>query len=268
MEQLTFLGTGAAMSATCFTTAIALEDAYGLFLIDSGGGNGLLMQLQKAKIAPERITDVFVSHTHTDHILGIPWLMRLSGHHNQRDAAWPPLTIYGHQQVIDAIQTLIRPILPSSILKMIGEHIHFEVVTNGEQRSIAGRAVTFFDIDAAKVPQFGIYTPLSDGSGLCYLGDEPLREKALPYAKRSRHLICEGYCTEKDIQGLFHPHQIGHSTVRETAEKAAETGADHLIIFHSTLPGGTARKTNYINEARLYFSGTVDVPDDLDIISL
>lgn len=268
MEQLHFLGTGAAMNARCFTTAILLEDREGLFLLDSGGGNGLLMRLDEAGIDPRRLTDVFISHTHTDHILGVPWLMRLSGHHKERDASWPPLTIYGNSEVIAAIRTIVAPILPASILRMIGDHIRLETVNDGDVRNVSGREVTFFDIGATKVRQFGIYTPLADGSGLAYLGDEPLREAALRYARRASHMICEGFCTEGDIQGLFHPHQIGHSTVADAAKNARDAGVQHLILFHSTLPGGPARKAAYLAEASRYFDGQIDVPDDLDIVPL
>ena len=71
MEELIYLGTGAAMNTDCFTTALLLRD--GLkgrhFLMDTGGGNGILHRLRQADIPPEAITDVFISHHHTDHIL-------------------------------------------------------------------------------------------------------------------------------------------------------------------------------------------------------
>lgn len=43
------------------------------FLVDAGGGNGILSQLDKAGIPLESIHNIFVTHTHNDHILGMVW---------------------------------------------------------------------------------------------------------------------------------------------------------------------------------------------------
>lgn len=50
MRKLILLGTGNAMVTKCFNTCFALniDDEY--FLVDAGGGNGILAQLEKAQI--------------------------------------------------------------------------------------------------------------------------------------------------------------------------------------------------------------------------
>lgn len=49
MRKLILLGTGNAMVTKCFNTCFALniDDEY--FLVDAGGGNGILAQLEKRK---------------------------------------------------------------------------------------------------------------------------------------------------------------------------------------------------------------------------
>ncbi len=45
--------------------------------LKSGGGNGILKQLNKKNINITAIRNVFVSHTHTDHIVGVIWVIRM-----------------------------------------------------------------------------------------------------------------------------------------------------------------------------------------------
>jgi len=70
MTELIMLGTGCAMVTECYNTCFALKNDDDVFLVDAGGGNGILTQLKKADIAITDIHNMFVTHAHTDHILG------------------------------------------------------------------------------------------------------------------------------------------------------------------------------------------------------
>ena len=50
MEKLVILGTGNANATKCYNTCLALQNEQGYFLADAGGGNGILVQLEKAGI--------------------------------------------------------------------------------------------------------------------------------------------------------------------------------------------------------------------------
>lgn len=50
-----------------------------IFLVDAGGGNGILKQLEDSNIKPADIVAMFISHTHTDHIMGAVWIIRVIG---------------------------------------------------------------------------------------------------------------------------------------------------------------------------------------------
>lgn len=58
MEKLIMLGTGNAAVTKCYNTCFALKKEKEYFLIDTGGGNGILSQLEKAEIS---ITDIHSS---------------------------------------------------------------------------------------------------------------------------------------------------------------------------------------------------------------
>ena len=66
--QIIMLGTGNAGVTRCYNTCFAILTTENVLLVDAGGGNGILVQLEKAAIAIERIHDMFVTHAHTDHI--------------------------------------------------------------------------------------------------------------------------------------------------------------------------------------------------------
>ena len=76
-NYITMLGTGNALVTRCYNTCFTLHSMGGaLMLVDAGGGNGILTQLERAGIQREDITDLFVTHAHTDHLLGCIWMMR------------------------------------------------------------------------------------------------------------------------------------------------------------------------------------------------
>ena len=57
----------------------ALRSATGtnIFMVDAGGGNGILKILDNMQVPLERIHHIFVTHAHTDHVLGIVWMIRM-----------------------------------------------------------------------------------------------------------------------------------------------------------------------------------------------
>lgn len=77
MRELIVLGTGSAMVTHCFNTRFALHLDNEYFLVDAGGGNGILRQLEQAKIDARQIHHLFVTHGHTDHVCwGVIWVIR------------------------------------------------------------------------------------------------------------------------------------------------------------------------------------------------
>ena len=77
MERLIVLGTGAANALRYYNTCFMLQGPQGGLLVDGGGGNGILVQLEKAGLSILDLTDIFVTHQHIDHTLGVIWLVRM-----------------------------------------------------------------------------------------------------------------------------------------------------------------------------------------------
>ena len=64
------LGTGNAAVTQCYNTCFALRHPNKTLLVDAGGGNGILIQLEKAGIPLTDIHAMFITHAHTDHMGG------------------------------------------------------------------------------------------------------------------------------------------------------------------------------------------------------
>lgn len=123
MEKLIMLGTGNATVTRCYNTCFALQRGTECFLVDTGGGNGILTQLEKAEIPLKGIHEIFISHKHTDHLLGIVWLIRMIATQMKKDKYEGNLSIYCHKELVDIIMTIAKLTVQPKFFKMIGERI-------------------------------------------------------------------------------------------------------------------------------------------------
>ena len=269
MEKLTMLGVGAAMVTnmynTCFT--ISREDGE-LFLVDGGGGNGLLRQFEKAGLSVLNVHHVFVSHNHSDHILGVVWLVRAVCQHIRKERYKGNLYVYAHQKSIDALRTICRLVMQPKLNAFFDSRIIMVPVSDGAQMDILGRQTVFFDIQSVKELQHGFSCRLLNGKKLSFLGDEPFCEYERPFVEGSDYLLQEAYClySEKD---KFRPYEKHHGTVLDSSRNAYSLKAQATLLFHTE--GKTPveeRQWKYLAEAKQAFSGRVYVPNDLDTIVL
>lgn len=267
MDKLIFLGTGHALAYHCYTTCLALTDGAHTFVTDGGGGNGVFMQMERANMRPDEVTDLFISHAHTDHLIGAIWLVRVIGHQFDRSGRTTPLHVYGHASVLETFRTICNLLVGGQVLSHFDKDIIFHAVESGDTHTIGHWQVTFFDTGAAKTTQYGWRATLENGMTLVFLGDEPLTDVGLPYAKDADYLVHEAMCLEADAD-KYHPHRIHHSSVVDAANNATRAGAKHLILFHAEDKDLDTRKARYTAEAAAHFDGPVDAPDDLDVFIL
>ncbi len=265
--KITMLGTGNAMVTECYNTCYVIEDEGQLFLVDGGGGNTIIGQLKKAGIDYRNIHDVFVTHKHVDHIMGIIWMMRLFLQNMKAGKYEGDVRIYGHSEVIALLHTLAESLLQKAQYSLIGERMFLIPVENGETAEIIGRKMTFFDIESTKAKQYGYRMELSDGQILTCCGDEPYHPCEEMYARNADWLLHEAFClyTEAD---RFHPYEKDHSTVKDACMLAEELGVKNLLLYHTEDQNIRERKKLYLAEGRKFYHGNLYVPDDLETIEL
>lgn len=272
-EQLYVFGTGNAAVTHCYNTCFALrtEDQTSgqteFFMVDAGGGNGILSILEQMQVPLTQIHHIFVTHEHTDHILGIVWMVRMIGTQMKKGSYKGTLSIYCHDGLIDTIRTLCRLTLQKKFYDLIGTQILLISVKDGENREILGYPVTFFDIHSTKARQFGFTTVLKNGKKFTCTGDEPFQEICLPYVKDSSWLLHEAFCLYSQRE-QFHPYEKHHSTVREACQLAEQLSIPNLVLWHTEDKNLVQRKHLYTEEGQKYYSGRLMVPDDREIILL
>lgn len=265
--KLTMLGTGNALVTECYNTCFVIDDEGKLLLVDGGGGSTILHQLKAAGYDYLNIHEIFVTHKHIDHLLGIIWVVRVICQAMTKGTYEGEAFIYAHDEVIALIQDMAEKLLTSKQSRFIGERLHLVEVTDGENREINGHKVTFFDIASTKAKQFGFTLEYDGGKKLTCCGDEPYNPCEEPYAKDSDWLLHEAFCLY-DQADVFNPYEKHHSTAKDAAELAAQLGAKNLLLYHTEDKNLARRKELYTAEAKQYFSGNVFVPDDLEVIEL
>lgn len=80
-------------------TSVLLRRDGDLFLFD--GGEGTQVSLKRLNLKWKKIDAIFVSHTHADHVTGLPGILMLSSQVDRKE----PLYIYGPPKIKEYIET-------------------------------------------------------------------------------------------------------------------------------------------------------------------
>jgi len=263
-QTITMLGTGNALVTHSFNTCFVLQSSGGSrLLVDTGGGNGILTQLERAHIDRGSLSHLFITHAHTDHILGAIWLIRIT---LQRPNP-PQLHIYSHRRVLRLLQLFTEELLPKKLTAKMADRILLHELTDGDTFNVGDIRLQCFDIHSTKEKQFGFKAWLPDGQCLVCLGDEPYNEANHSYAVGADWLMSEAFCLYADWD-RFKPYEKHHSTALDAARLAQQLGARNLILYHTEDQTLTTRKQKYTEEAQHVYQGPVFVPDDLEVIHL
>ena len=296
-NQITMLGTGNATVSQIYNTCFLLKTSSTLLLVDAGGGNGILSQLKKANVQISDIHHLFVTHAHTDHMLGVIWVIRMVAQCKGYEGL---LHVYGNDKVMKVIKTIIDMILAKKQLAKVAERVVFHQLEDGECFEVGDMKLECFDIQSTKEKQFGFRAELpgtsednvsedktasdyasedkaaSDKAAsenhakplvLACLGDEPYNEQNRCYIEGADWMMCEAFCLYAD-RDTFKPYEKCHSTALDAGKLAEELGVKNLILYHTEEKTLATRKENYTREAAENFKGRIFVPDDLEVIEL
>ncbi len=169
--MLVFLGTSAAVpTKRRGLPAIALKHEADIFLFDVG--EGTQYKLIRAGLSPVKITAIFVTHLHGDHVFGLPGLLQSMSMYDRKT----PLHIYGPKGVSYFIESSIRA---------TGHKPPFEVTVREDLDSVVYGSVRIkrFPVDHGLRESYGyvveIYKPFK-------LDIEKLRQINLPVRYWSR----------------------------------------------------------------------------------
>lgn len=265
--KLIMLGTGNAAVTECYNSCFVLAEGENYFLINGGGGSTVLRQLKYAGVNWKDIKNIFVTHKHIDHLMGVIWMIRMICQEMHQNNYEGEVKVYAHEEVIEVIYDISHMVLHEMETKFIGKRVHLIPVYNGEKRFIIGHKTTFFDIYSTKAKQFGFSVDLGNGEKLTCCGDEPYHKYEREFVENSKWLMHDAYCLYSEAEE-FGPYEKTHSTVKEASELAEAMNVKNLILYHTEDKNIKNRKELYKEEGAQYFKGNIFVPDDLETIEL
>lgn len=219
------------------TPCVAVEAGDQLVILDAGTGiRGLGAQLVERQQGAIR-AEILLSHTHWDHIQGLP-------HFRPFFAAGNEVRILAPQQGAATLETILRLQMHPAVfpvpLEALSARLTVEQVAPGEF------TVGVFAVRAIRLRHQGLtlgyrLTPRNGGASLAYVTDNELGtggDYDLPPTWR-RDFVQFLAGTDVVIHdAMYTPAQLeqhrgwGHSTYEEALAVAAEAGVRQLVLFH------------------------------------
>ena len=267
MERILVLGTGGGITVNCYSTCFLLQKDEKCILVDTGSGNQVLNNIKDAGININQIHDLFISHKHIDHLLGIfPFLrkifqeMRMNNYNGI-------LNIYCDKEIKSIVDTFISSTFHEAHEKQYKEYVRYHFLENGQNLNIIDYDVEVLDLYSEECIQYGFKTKLDNGKTIAFLGDVPCSVKNEVKIKNIDFVLHEAMCLEEE-EPIIKAREKNHSIVKEVAEKMQMLNVKNLVIWHTAENNLKDRKELYTKEAKEYFNGNVYVPNDLETIEL
>ena len=244
MSKIIMLGTGNGGTMNLYNTCFVIQNENGSFLVDTGGSIEVAKRIKNLGIDLSSIKDIFISHSHSDHILGLIWYFRyfLFATHDCEG-------IYCNSDVYKSINTIMDCVFDKFIIDLVNKNFNFVVLNDGDKYNISGVEYTFFDIKAKRFLQYG-FEGMIDGKKLVFLGDETLNPLLYDRVRNSDYVMHEAFCLDAE-EHIFHGRAYGHGTVKDVAKVMNDLNVKNLILYH-TEESHDNRKELYTAEALVY----------------
>jgi ribonuclease Z len=294
--NVVFLGTGGSVPSARRATACVLIRAGGArILVDAGEGAQRQMINSTGLI---QVDDVYITHFHADHYLGLPGLLKTYDLMERRK----PLRVIGPPGLIglfDALRRIFGRLRYEVELVELepGEgvgHDGFEMRAFGVEHRMRALGYAYvepqrpgrFDVEAAK--RLGITDPhdfgrLQSGETISVNGSEIRPDQVMGEPRQGRKIVITGDTAPCEMtriashtaQLLVHDGtfareesaraaETGHSVAREAAELAADAEVEMLAIVHVS---SRYNVSAVLDEAREAFPNTV-APRDFDLVEI
>ena len=257
MEKLLVLGTGNAGATRCYNTCFILHDGKEPLLVDAGGGNAIITQLERAGIRPADIHHAFLTHCHTDHLFGMIWMIRSVAQNIRGGSYEGTFTLYCHDELAGVVHSVADMTLPASMTQYIGDRIHIVPVEDGEERPFGSYQATFFDIGSTKAKTvWSPRWPFTAAKSSPASATNPVRPEAGNTLRAAAGSLNPGFlplCGPRPLQAL----REAPPAVREAANGGMEPGVENLVLWHTEDTRLAERKTLYTAEGHQCFPAPV-----------
>lgn len=269
-------------------TSVLLRREGELFLFD--GGEGTQVSLRRLNLKWKKINAIFVSHTHADHVTGLPGIMMLSSQVDRTE----PLYIYGPPKIAEYIETSRKvldmfinyPVVVKEITAPCvvhgGEGFYIRAFPLAHTKTCVGYTLEELDrpgefspekAKALNVPMGPLWGKLQKGESVTasdgktvtpdqvlgpsrsgrkfsYVTDTLYKPSIADEVRGSDLLICEGMFEEALIDQA---REKKHMTAKQSATIARDAGVKRMAMIHYS-PRYTDRELSVLlEEARTIF---------------
>jgi ribonuclease Z len=296
--DLVFLGTsGSVPTARRAPAATLIRRGGERILVDCG--EGTQRQLLRSNVGLPELQEVFVTHYHADHYLGLPGMLKTFALRGRK----LPLTVYGPPGLSDLFQSLARifgkltyrlrleELRPGDVLdrggyRIVVFRVHHGIASNGYAFVEVPRPGRFDEDEALRLgvprgPLFGalqrgepvtsatgelvspgqVLGPARAGRKVVLTGDTRIARSVVDIAKEADVLVHDGTFGDEELERA---EETGHATASQAAELALAAGARMLVLTHLS---NRYFGPEIAREARTVFPATI-VPRDFDIIDV
>jgi ribonuclease Z len=249
---MTLLGVGTAVpDQDRENTHMVWEHPEGLLLVDAGGST--YQRLLRAGLDPLRLRAIFLTHSHADHINGLPALLfalKLAGFAET-------LTIYGNEPTL----ALAQRVLAAFELEKYQADVRWVTVGGGQQVPLESAS---FRLRAAETvhsrPCLALrFEDPASGRAIVYSADTEPCDAVRELARGAAVLIHEATTPEPFA---------GHTSPRQAGEVAAAAEVGELVLVHFS-PRWTMSAAQAIDEVRAGgFRGQATIGREFETYSL
>ncbi len=266
MEKIIMLGVGHGGTLDLYNTCFVIQNDLGNFLVDTGGSIEIIKRLKKINLDFKELKHIFISHSHTDHILGLIWIFKKIGRAAISGEIKNKINIYCNDVVYESIIGVSKYILSENLVAGVLKVVNFHILKDEDEIEINGIKYTFFDIHAKGTKQFGFEFTINQ-KRIMFLGDETLKPDLYSRVENSDYVMHEAFCLDSE-ENIFHAYEKNHSTAKSASETMNKLNVKNLILYHTEESHGSKRKELYEKEGSQNFNGNVLVPDEFESIEL
>ena len=273
--KVTLLGTGTPPPAmNRFGPSILVEAGGQKFLFDAG--RGALQRLTQIRVRWQDVDGVFLTHLHSDHVVGFPdlwltgWLVNPG-----RDRPLPVWGPKGTRKMMSHLEQAyefdIRIRLYDDRASPDGVVILAKDISEGVVLEKGGVKITAFEVDHKPVkPAFG-YRVDYGGRSVVLSGDTRVSQNLIRHAQGVDLLVHEVAAAELMLRTATRPERtkavIDHHVTPEQAGEVFAKAKPRLAVYSHIVPA-TATEQDLIAATRKVYTGPLEVGEDLMVIEV
>jgi len=259
MAKIVFLGTAAAIASSerDNTSLLFVDDSGEKFLIDCAGSP--VAKLAKLGFDYREISNLILTHTHVDHIYGVPSLL-----HSQYKLR-NKVNIFGTQECLLLVRGLISFHRIEDPEKFPEISFRTLPVNRNNFPFFKNQKTCISSFPVKHAPDsIGLKIRLEEPFLTCiYSGDTAFSQMVIEEARGTDYLIHDCACPSRFAQGL----EEMHTSSLRLGEIAEEAQVKTLIPIHF-LTEIDFKMEEIESEIRKNFSGNLIIPSDLDSLEL